>query len=45
MYEFTIENRHTNEETYIFGYNINNAFSRTKLNPNDWQVVNAEYID
>lgn len=45
MYEYTIENRQTHEETYIFGFNVADAFARSKLNRDDWRVVCAEYVD
>lgn len=45
MYEYGIHNIITNEESIIFGYSIQNAFSRTTLNPNEWEVWYNEYID
>lgn len=45
MYCFYLVNNKTNEETCIYGYNIKNAWSRTKLNPADWTCVNYEYVD
>lgn len=45
MYEYGIHNIITNEESIIFGYSIQNAFSRTTLNPNEWEVWYSEYID
>ena len=45
MYEFTIENRKTTETFIIFGYSIKKAFERAKLNPAEWAVLFADYID
>ena len=45
MYEYTIENRNTKEIEIIFGRNATKAFERAKLNPNEWEVLNADYVD
>ena len=45
MYEFRISKLATGEENFIFGYSVENAFSRAKLNPADWIVWHREYVD
>ena len=45
MYEFTILNKHTNEENIIFGHSIKGAFEKHNLNRADWEVILIEYID
>lgn len=45
MYEFYIENIHSGATSAIFGYNVNDAFRRSKKDPNQWRVVFADYID
>lgn len=45
MYEFRITKLSNGEETFIFGYNIENAYKRAKLNPAEWVVWSREYID
>ena len=45
MYEFRITKLTTGEESTIFGYDINNAYKRAKLNPAEWVVYSREYID
>jgi hypothetical protein len=45
MYEYIIENIHTAELTSIFGYSAKRAFERAKLNPAEWIVLFADYID
>lgn len=45
MYEFRISKLATGEESFIFGYDLSNAFKRAKLNPTEWVVWSREYID
>lgn len=45
MYEYRITKLSNGEETFIFGYNIENAYKRAKLNPAEWVVYSREYID
>lgn len=45
MYEYRITKLSNGEENIIFGYNIENAYKRTKLNPTEWVVYSREYID
>lgn len=45
MYEFRIAKLSTGEETFIFGYDMHQAFKRAQLNPAEWVVYNREYID
>ena len=45
MYEFGLIKLATGEEKIIFGYNINNAFKRAKLNPAEYVVNYREYVD
>ena len=45
MYEFTIENAKTAETFIIFGRSVKRAFERAKLNPAEWVVLFADYID
>ena len=45
MYEFTLENRKTAELHIIFGRDIQKAMEKAKLNPAEWTVLFADYID
>jgi hypothetical protein len=45
MYEYRISNLANGKENIIFGYNIENAYKRAKLNPTEWVVYSREYID
>lgn len=45
MYEFTLENRKTTEINTVFGRNIDKALERAGLNPDEWKVLFADYID
>lgn len=45
MYEYRIAKLSNGEENTIFGYNIENAYKRAKLNPAEWVVYSREYID
>lgn len=46
MYEFEIFNERTNERDFIYGYNRADAFRRRPaVNPAEWTVIHAEYID
>lgn len=45
MYEYTIINLRTNKETTIFGRTYVDACHRRNLQPADFEVVWAEYVD
>lgn len=45
MYEYRIGNLANGKENIIFGYSIDNAYKRAKLNPAEWIVYSREYID
>lgn len=45
MYEYRITKLSNGEENIIFGYSIENAYKRAKLNPAEWVVYGREYID
>ena len=45
MIEFGIVNIHTNEESHMFGYNVADAYRRSKLDMNTWHITYCEYID
>jgi len=45
MIEFGIVNINTKEESQMFGYNIADAYRRSKLDMNTWHITYCEYID
>ena len=45
MYEYHIYNDKTSEEEIIFGYSLEDAFRRSKLDPSEWTVWLSEYVD
>ena len=45
MFEFGIRNIHTEEENVMFGYNIADAYHRSKLDMSTWHITYADYID
>lgn len=45
MYEYGIEHKHCKKTTVIFGYNITDAFRRSRLDPKLWEVMWSEYAD
>lgn len=45
MYEYLIENRFTAEQGVVYGYSVEDAFRRAKLNRAEWWVWNSEYVD
>ena len=45
MWCFEIRNRETKETTLIFGYSWKNAFKRSNLNPDEWDIINEDYED
>lgn len=45
MMEYGIINNVTKEENIIFGYNVADAFRRSKLNSSEWSISYAEFID
>ena len=46
MYEYEIWNEAKQENGFIWGYSVNDAFRRhPDLNRNEWEVISCEYID
>ena len=45
MYEFTIINKVTKEEEFIFGHNSTAAFRKRGYNPDEWSVIDVNYAD
>ena len=45
MFEYDIYNPTTKESTIIFGYDVKDAFSCTKLDSKDWTVETEMHID
>ena len=45
MYEYEIKNKNTNEIEYVFGYSLNDACRRSKLEPDEWIILSRDYID
>ena len=45
MYEFGLIKLATGEQDIVFGYNINNAFKRANLNPEEYAVTYTVYVD
>ena len=45
MWCFEIRNRETKEVTLIFGYSWKNAFKRSNLNPDEWDIISEDYED
>ena len=46
MYEYWIYNRTLDQTDFIFGYSMENAFSRyPSLDPAEWEVIGSDYID
>ena len=46
MWEFFIQNNKTGETSFIFGYNLDDAFRRSpSLKEEDWVVLSSDYID
>lgn len=45
MYEYIIVHRQNGMTQVIYGYDYHNACKRWKVNPHDWLVQNAEYVD
>ena len=45
MFEYIIINKKTGEETSVYGYDIYDAFERSKLNYDEWECANFMYID
>lgn len=45
MYEITVVNKTTNEESFLFGYSIANAFEKAGYTYEEWAVIDMEYID
>ncbi len=46
MYEYEIWNEKKQENGFIWGYNVDDAFRRNPdLDRNEWKVIFCEYID
>lgn len=45
MWEFEVQHIVTGEIILIFGYNFSDACRRSKLSPNEWDVLLQTYID
>lgn len=46
MFEYTIYNAIINETRFLWGYSERDAFERSpEFNPNEWSVIDSEYID
>lgn len=46
MWEYQIENIHTGENDYLWGYSWEDALKRRpELDKNEWRLVYSEYID
>ena len=45
MYEYKVYNVKTNEEKILFGYTFEKACAKAKINPADYEIEYAEYVD
>ena len=45
MWEFEVMHRETEERIIIFGYNLTDAYKRSKMNPEDYICLLSTYID
>jgi hypothetical protein len=45
MWEFGICNIVTGEQSIIWGYDLTDAFRRSKTNPDEWEVTYQDYVD
>lgn len=45
MYEYEITHNNCGMRTFIYGYNVADAFRRAKKDPALWTVESADYID
>ena len=45
MWSFEVRNCETKEVIIIFGYNWKNAFRRSGLNPDEWDIISRDYKD
>ena len=45
MNEYTVLNEKTNEMDIFFGYTFEDACRRSKVNENDYTILDIEYID
>lgn len=45
MYDYYIEHIHCKTTTVIMGYNVGDAFRRSKKDPELWVVLFADYVD
>ena len=42
---YYIEHKKTGLQDTIFGYSFTDACKRGKLNPDEWTIIDCEYID
>ena len=45
MYEYTIYNKATNEETMVFGRNYEKAMAKAGYNEAEWTLLRQDYVD
>lgn len=45
MYEYTIYNKTTNEETMVFGRDYTKAMEKAGYNKTEWVLLRQEYVD
>lgn len=45
MWEYTIRNLKTDEQTMIWGYSYEDACRRWNINPKEWWLQYWEYVD
>ena len=45
MWSFEIDNVITGETRFIFGYWFEDACRRSKLNPDEWNIIQQDYED
>ena len=45
MWEIDIKHKISGKFDIIFGYSAENAFQRYNLNPDEWIIINQNYVD
>lgn len=45
MWEYEIINNETGAKGFIYGYSKSDAWKRSELNPNEWTVIDEDFID
>ena len=45
MYCFYLMNKTTKEETFVYGYDLIKAMEKAKMNPNDYEYLDRDYVD